>query len=234
MHLIVGLGNPGREYEGTRHNAGFLVLDELRRRAGIPDFREKFSGVWAKGDLFGHPVALLKPMTYMNLSGESVQPAAAFLKVPPGDVIVIHDELDLGWKDVRVKVGGGHAGNNGIRSIIQRLGTPDFVRVRVGIGKPGPGFKGDGADWVLSSFDAMERAEWPDVEAQAIDALRAILEHGPAAAMNAANTAKGAGGGSAKKAAKAGKPAERAQRARTQQEERREGGEPGDPEPKKT
>lgn len=192
MHLIVGLGNPGREYEGSRHNAGFLVVDELHRRAGasLPDFREKFSGVWTKGELFGHPVALLKPMTYMNLSGDSVQPAAAFLKVPPADIIVIHDELDLAWKDVRVKVGGGHAGNNGIRSLIQRLGTPDFVRVRVGIGKPGPGFKGDGADWVLSSFDAMERAEWPDVQGRAIEAVQKILDHGAAAAMTAANASQ--------------------------------------------
>ncbi len=188
MYLIVGLGNPGREYEGSRHNAGFLVLDELRRRAGIPDFKEKFSGVWAKGDLFGQPVALLKPMTYMNLSGDSVQPAAAFLKVPPAEIIVIHDELDLAWKDVRVKVGGGHAGNNGIRSVIQRLGTPEFVRVRVGIGKPGAGFAGDTAAWVLSGFDAMERAEWPNVEAQAMNAVRKILEDGPTAAMNLANT----------------------------------------------
>jgi PTH1 family peptidyl-tRNA hydrolase len=190
MHLIVGLGNPGREYEGSRHNAGFLVVDALCRRAGLPDFKEKFSGVWTKGDLFGHPVALLKPMTYMNLSGDSVQPAAAFLKVAPSDIIVVHDELDLAWKDVRVKVGGGHAGHNGLRSMIQRLGTPDFVRVRVGIGKPGPGFQGDTADWVLSSFDAMERAEWPDVEARATQAVRTILEDGPGPAMNVANQKK--------------------------------------------
>src|ERR1700722_2812255 len=176
MHLIVGLGNPGREYEGSRHNAGFLVLDELRRRAAIPDFKEKFSGVWAKGEAFGPPVAILKPMTFMNLSGDSVQPAAAFLKVPPSNILVLHDELDLAWKDVRVKVGGGHAGHNGLRSMIQRLGTPDFVRVRIGIGKPGGGFKGDTADWVLSGFDAMERAEWPDVETRAVDAVRKILE----------------------------------------------------------
>jgi PTH1 family peptidyl-tRNA hydrolase len=188
MHLIVGLGNPGREYEGTRHNAGFLVVDELRRRAGLPDFKEKFSGVWTKGDVFGKPVAVLKPMTFMNLSGDSVQPCAAFLKVPPSDILVVHDELDLPWKDVRVKVGGGHAGHNGLRSMIQRLGTPEFVRVRVGIGKPPAGFGGDTAAWVLSSFDAMERAEWRDVEEKALGALRTVLESGPAAAMNTANT----------------------------------------------
>ncbi len=188
MHLIVGLGNPGREYEGTRHNAGFLVVDELRRRAGLPDFKEKFSGVWTKGDAFGQPIAIVKPMTFMNLSGDSVQPAAAFLKVPPSDIIVVHDELDLAWKDVRVKVGGGHAGHNGLRSMIQRLGTPEFVRVRVGIGKPPAGFGGDTAAWVLSGFSAMERAEWPDVETSALGALKTILESGTAAAMVAANT----------------------------------------------
>ncbi len=206
MHLIVGLGNPGRQYEGTRHNVGFLVVDEIRRRAAFPEFKEKFSGVWTRGDLFGKPVALLKPTTYMNLSGDSVQPAAAFLKVPPAEIIVVHDELDLAWKDVRVKVGGGHAGNNGIRSLIQRLGTPEFVRIRVGIGKPGPAFKGDGADWVLSGFDAMERAEWPDVEGRSIEAIQRVLELGPAAAMNVANAKaplrtppRGGNGGNAKK-----------------------------------
>ncbi|HEY2512230.1 MAG TPA: aminoacyl-tRNA hydrolase [Polyangiaceae bacterium] len=190
MHLVVGLGNPGREYEGNRHNAGFLVLDELRRLGGLPDFKEKFSGVWTKGDLFGRPVALLKPSTFMNLSGESVQPASAFLKVPPSHIVVVHDELDLSWKDVRVKVGGGHAGHNGLRSLIQRLGTPEFVRIRVGVGKPGPGFKGDIAAWVLSNFDALERVEWPGVEQQAVAAVRAVLEVGPAAAMTAANRSK--------------------------------------------
>src|SRR5271170_1665144 len=187
MHLIVGLGNPGREYESSRHNAGFLVADELRRRGGFPDFKEKFSGVWTKGELFGHPVALLKPMTFMNLSGDSVQPAAAFLKVPPAEILVIHDELDLAWKDVRVKVGGGHAGHNGLRSMIQRLGTPEFVRVRVGIGRPPPGFRGDVADYVLQDFDTSERAELPDVISRAKEAVSRVVKEGAPAAMNVVN-----------------------------------------------
>jgi peptidyl-tRNA hydrolase, PTH1 family len=186
--LVVGLGNPGREYEGNRHNIGFMAVDALRKAEGWPDYKAKFSGVWTRGELGGHPVALLKPQTYMNLSGDSVQPAAAFLKVAPADVVVVHDELDLPWKDVRLKVGGGHAGNNGIRSIIQRLGTPDFVRVRVGIGKPPPGFRGQGADWVLSNFDAVERAELPDVIGVALGAIRGILDAGLSAAMNRVNT----------------------------------------------
>jgi PTH1 family peptidyl-tRNA hydrolase len=187
MHLVVGLGNPGREYEGNRHNAGFLALDELRRSLGFPDFKEKFSGVWTRGDAWGDALVLVKPLTFMNLSGDTVQPAAAFLKVAPAQIVVLHDELDLPFGDVRVKVSGGHAGHNGLRSIIQRLGTPDFVRVRIGIGKPPPGFRGDVADYVLGNFDAAERAEWADVEKRALDALRKVIEHGPAAAMTNAN-----------------------------------------------
>jgi PTH1 family peptidyl-tRNA hydrolase len=186
--LVVGLGNPGREYENSRHNVGFMVADALRRAEGWPDYKAKFSGLWTRGELAGQPVALLKPQTYMNLSGDSVQPASAFLKVATSDVVVVHDELDLAWRDVRLKVGGGHAGNNGIRSIIQRLGSPDFARVRVGIGKPPPGFRGQGADWVLSGFDGVERAELPDVLDVAIAAVRSVAADGMAAAMNRVNT----------------------------------------------
>jgi PTH1 family peptidyl-tRNA hydrolase len=186
--LVVGLGNPGREYENSRHNVGFMVADALRRAEGWPDYKAKFSGLWTRGELAGQPVALLKPQTYMNLSGDSVQPASAFLKVATGDVVVVHDELDLAWRDVRLKVGGGHAGNNGVRSIIQRLGSPDFARVRMGIGKPPPGFRGQGADWVLSGFDGVERAELPDMLEVAIAAVRSIAADGMAAAMNRVNT----------------------------------------------
>jgi PTH1 family peptidyl-tRNA hydrolase len=189
VHLVVGLGNPGREYEESRHNVGFLVADSLRQACGWPDYKQKFSGVWTRGELAaGAAVALLKPQTYMNLSGDSVQPAVAFLKVPPADVIVVHDELDLPWCDVRLKFGGGHAGNNGVRSIIQRLGTPDFIRVRVGIGKPPAGFRGGGADWVLSKFDPVERAEMPSVVDRATDAVRRVVADGLAVAMKAVNT----------------------------------------------
>ncbi|HLK35130.1 MAG TPA: aminoacyl-tRNA hydrolase [Polyangiaceae bacterium] len=189
MFLVVGLGNPGREYETSRHNVGFLAADALRRAEGWPEFKQKFSGLLTRGDLEGVPVALLKPQTYMNLSGDSAQPAAAFFKVSPQNVVVIHDELDLPWRDVRLKVGGGHAGNNGVRSLIQRLG-PDFVRVRVGIGKPPAGFRGDGADWVLSGFDPIERAELPDVVGAAVEAVRRVVRDGAAAAMNVVNTKK--------------------------------------------
>lgn len=192
MHLVVGLGNPGKKYENNRHNVGFMVVERLARAHALPDFKDKFRATWTKGEIVAggarRPVALLEPQTYMNLSGESVQPAAAFLKVEPRSIIVVHDELDLPWSDVRLKVGGGHAGHNGLRSIIQRLGTPDFVRVRVGIGRPPPGWKGDVADYVLRDFDAMERAELPDVVDRACAAVERVLADGVTAAMNAVNT----------------------------------------------
>ena len=194
MHLVVGLGNPGKKYERNRHNVGFMVVERLARSHGLPDFKEKFSAVWTKGEVAvggrRHPIALLEPQTYMNLSGDSVQPAAAFLKVEPSHVIVVHDELDVPWRDVRLKVGGGHAGHNGLRSIIQRLGTPDFVRVRVGVGRPPPGFRGDVADFVLADFDAMEKAELPDVVDRAVAAIEKVVADGIAAAMNSVNTKK--------------------------------------------
>ena len=125
MFLVVGLGNPGRGHEENRHNIGFMVVNGLRRSEGWPDFRPKFSGVFTRGYLSGDAafrVGLLKPQTYMNLSGESVEAAALFLKVSSENIVVVHDELDLPWKGVRLKVGGGHAGNNGLRSIIERIG----------------------------------------------------------------------------------------------------------------
>jgi PTH1 family peptidyl-tRNA hydrolase len=189
--LVVGLGNPGKKYERTRHNVGFMVVDHLARTHGMADFREKFSGVWTKGDVSvgttRYPVALVKPETFMNLSGDCVQPAAAFLKVEPKAVIVVHDELDLPWREVKLKLGGGHAGHNGLRSLIDRLGTPDFVRVRVGVGRPPPGFKGDVADYVLQGFDSMEAAELPEVIDRACAAVEAVVAKGPQAAMNALN-----------------------------------------------
>ena len=198
MYLVAALGNPGRQYQGSRHNVGFMVAEALRASESWPDFKAKFSGVWTRGSLGPEDVVLLQPQTYMNLSGESVQPAAAFLKVPPKNVIVVHDELDLEWKDVRLKFGGGHAGNNGVRNIIERFGTAEFVRVRVGVGKPPAGFRGSGADWVLSGFDPVERAELPSVIDAAIAAVRAVVTEGITAAMLRVNTQSGPRGGAAK------------------------------------
>jgi PTH1 family peptidyl-tRNA hydrolase len=194
LFLVVGLGNPGKKYAKNRHNVGFMVVERLAEAHGLPGFKEKFSAVWTKGEVAAggarHPIALLEPQTFMNLSGDSVQPAATFLKVAPPQIIVVHDELDLPWRDVRLKVGGGHAGHNGLRSIIQRLGTPEFVRVRVGVGRPPAGFKGDVADYVLADFDSMERAELPDVVDRSVAAIEKVLAEGLAPAMNAVNTKK--------------------------------------------
>ncbi len=188
MLLVVGLGNPGKKYGKNRHNVGFVVVDALRERHGLPDFKEKFSGVWSRGPALGQDVVLLKPQTYMNVSGDSVQPASAFFKVAVTEIIVVHDELDIPFAEVRLKQGGGHAGHNGLRSMIERLASPEFVRVRVGIGRPPPDFKGDVADFVLQDFDPLERAETPAVITRACDAIDRIFKDGVKSAMNVTNT----------------------------------------------
>ena len=136
MKLVVGLGNPGPKYERTRHNIGFLAIDAITRRWNLRGPREKFNGEIAEGEIDGERVITLKPMTFMNNSGESVAPAARFYKIEPADVIVIHDELDLVDGKVRIKRGGGAAGHNGLRSIDAHLGA-DYWRMRLGIGHPG-------------------------------------------------------------------------------------------------
>jgi PTH1 family peptidyl-tRNA hydrolase len=193
MLLVVGLGNPGREYASHRHNVGFMAVDELAARLRADAFREKFSGEWTKAEIGGEQVVLLKPMTYMNESGRSVQPAAAFFKVKPSDVIVLHDELDLPFGDVRLKMAGGHAGHNGLRSIIGSFGTPDFGRVRIGVGRPPTSFRGEVADFVLSSFDAVERASLPDLLKRATESVLEVAARGFGPAMNVRNTRPKAG-----------------------------------------
>jgi peptidyl-tRNA hydrolase, PTH1 family len=182
--LVVGLGNPGAEYAATRHNLGFFVVDELASRAGAPPFRKKFHGELADARVGGEPATLLKPLTYMNDSGRSVQAAVAFYKLPLASVLVVHDELDLPFAEVRLKSGGGDAGNRGIRSLIAHLGSPDFARLRVGIGRPPPGFRGSPADFVLQGFAPAERAELAALVARAADTAELVATRGLAAAMN--------------------------------------------------
>jgi PTH1 family peptidyl-tRNA hydrolase len=198
MKLVVGLGNPGTKYAKNRHNAGFMVADHLHAVCALGDSKEKFSGVFSKGSIGGEDVVILKPMTYMNESGKSVQAAVAFFHVDAKkDLLVIHDEIDLEFGDVRLKVGGGHAGQNGIRSIIAALG-PDFARVRVGIGRPPAGFRGEVADYVLQNFDPVEAASFPDAISKAADAAKKWIEKGPLAAND--TNVRGKGGRAAKSA----------------------------------
>jgi peptidyl-tRNA hydrolase, PTH1 family len=150
--LVAGLGNPGREYERTRHNAGWLVLDELARRHG-GSWRSKFSGSLAEVRLGELRLALLKPETYMNESGRSLAAAARYFKVPAEHVLVVHDDVDLEPGRLQARAGGGLAGHNGLRSLAQHLGSQDFLRLRIGVGRPGRGDRRSVSDWVLSSFD---------------------------------------------------------------------------------
>lgn len=180
-YLIVGLGNPGPQYAGNRHNVGFMVIDELARRWGAPRSREKFKGEFSKVAVDGEEIVLLKPMTYMNLSGESVQAAMQFFKVPLAKVVCIHDELDLDFGVVRLKDGGGTAGHNGLRSMVAHCGGPGFVRCRVGIGRPQ---QGRPEQYVLSDFNSLERAELGIVLELAADLVETSVRDGIRQAMN--------------------------------------------------
>jgi PTH1 family peptidyl-tRNA hydrolase len=185
--IVVGLGNPGPKYAATRHNLGFMVVDELGTRAGGVAFRSKFHGEVAEARVGGGTATLLKPLTYMNESGRSVQAALAFYKTPPSELLVVHDELDLEFGDVRLKSGGGDAGHRGLKSITQALGTSDYPRLRIGIGKPARGFEGSGADFVLEGFRPAEKAELGQLVERAADAVELVAKLGLAAAMNTTN-----------------------------------------------
>ncbi|MFI7607042.1 aminoacyl-tRNA hydrolase [Micromonospora sp. NPDC049366] len=177
--LVVGLGNPGREYAGNRHNVGFMVADLLAGRVGAKFGRHRRAmAEVAEGRLgFGGPrVVLVKPLTYMNLSGGPVASLAQFYKVVPGQVVAVHDELDIGYGQLRVKCGGGEGGHNGLRSMSKSLGTKDYVRVRFGIGRP-PG-RQDPADYVLSDFAAVERKELEFLVDRAADVVESVITRG--------------------------------------------------------
>jgi len=157
MRLVVGLGNPGSRYARNRHNVGFMAVNAIARKHGSPGFRSRFKGELAEGPIGGERVLLLKPQTFMNLSGESVGEAARFFKILPSEIVVIHDEIDLRPGKLRVKLGGGSAGHNGLRSIDTLLG-PDYWRVRIGVGHPG--IKELVQPYVLQNFSGEELAGW--------------------------------------------------------------------------
>jgi PTH1 family peptidyl-tRNA hydrolase len=178
--LVAGLGNPGREYEGTRHNAGWVVVDELARRTDS-SFRSKFSGRLAEARLGDHRLALLKPETYMNESGRSLAAALRFFKVSPEDLLVVHDDVDLEPGRLQARRGGGLAGHNGLRSIAQALGTQDFLRLRIGVGRPGRGDRRPVADYVLSPFE--HEVDVDALVSRTADAVEVIARDGLEAAQ---------------------------------------------------
>ncbi len=173
--LVVGLGNPGREHARDRHNVGWMVADELaRRHAG--SYRSKFSGQLAEIRVDGAKLALLKPETYMNLSGQSVGAAARFFKVELDRILAVHDEVDLEPARLQARLGGGLAGHNGLRSLRQTLGSAEFLRLRVGVGRPGRGDRRPVADYVLSPFEPDEDPE--ALVARAADAVESLVRDG--------------------------------------------------------
>ncbi|MEX2211156.1 MAG: aminoacyl-tRNA hydrolase [Gaiellaceae bacterium] len=178
--LVAGLGNPGREYAGHRHSVGFMVVDELARRHG-GSWRGKFTGELAEVRLGEARIALLKPLTYMNESGRSVGAAVRFFKVTPGELLVVHDEGDLDLGRLQARRGGGLAGHNGLRSIAQALGAQEFLRLRIGVGRPGRGDPRPLADYVLSDFAPEDDAE--AIVARAADAVEAVVREGLEAAQ---------------------------------------------------
>ena len=177
--LVVGLGNPGREYAGNRHNVGFMVADLLAGRMGSRFSRHRRAVAEAaegRLGLGGPRLVLAKPLTFMNLSGGPVAALAQFYKVPVGQVIAVHDELDIGYGQLRLKCGGGEGGHNGLRSMSRSLGSKDYLRVRFGIGRP-PG-RQDPADYVLTDFSTVERKELEFLVDRAADAVEAVVQRG--------------------------------------------------------
>ncbi|HJA62716.1 MAG TPA: aminoacyl-tRNA hydrolase [Candidatus Intestinimonas stercoravium] len=184
--LVVGLGNPGDKYEGTRHNAGFMVIDQLAEGLKIPVQRLKFKALTNTAEIAGHKVLLMKPVTYMNLSGEAVGEAAAFYKVPPERILVLSDEVSLAPGKIRVRRSGSAGGHNGLKDIIAHLGTDQFPRIRVGVGqKPHPDY--DMADWVLGRFQGEDKKAVEAAVERAAGAVACLIEKGVDQAMSRYN-----------------------------------------------
>ena len=188
MRLLVGLGNPGPKYERTRHNIGFRVAEDAARKLGVALDSTRWNAVLGSGRAGGEQVSVLLPQTYMNLSGEPAGHAARFWKVDAGGLVVVHDDMDLEFGRVQVKVGGGDGGHNGLKSLRQHLGTGDYARVRFGVGRPPEEW--EGADWVLGRFSSAEEEQLKDIIPQAADAAVAALLEGPLLAANKFNRRK--------------------------------------------
>ncbi len=187
LYLIAGLGNPGDKYKKTRHNIGFNVIQELSKEYNIPLSKEKFSAEFGKGKINNCDVILVKPMSFMNLSGEPVQKITNFYNIDTEDVIIVHDDLDIEIGSIKLKVKGGHGGHNGIKSLISNIGK-EFIRIRIGIGRPDG--KGDVSDFVLGKFQKQDKDIIAEILYMTKKAVISILEDGTAAAMNEFNRSK--------------------------------------------
>ena len=183
--MVVGLGNPGEEYEASRHNVGFLAVEALAGRAGAALMRRRHDSLFARGVLGGEEILLVKPLTFMNESGATVSRWQQALGLASARIIVIHDDLDLPTSLVRIKAGSGHGGHKGVRSVLEALGSADCVRVKVGIGRPRPG--DDPVMHVLGPFENAEQGEVESAVERAADAVEAVLRDGLQAAMNRYN-----------------------------------------------
>jgi len=186
MYLVIGLGNPGREYENTRHNLGFAAVEEVAQTLDIPElkFKHKCNALVGEAKLDGHKVILAEPQTFMNLSGDAAIALSQWYKIPPENIIVIHDDVDLEPGEIKIKMGGGSAGHHGIESVTARLGTPDFVRIRVGVGKGGAN---DVSEHVLDDIPPSQRTSINGAITNASDAVISIITEGLNPAMNKFN-----------------------------------------------
>ncbi len=184
--LLVFLGNPGAKFNGSRHNVGFMTADVLEKRLNVRIERLRFKAMTAQAELGGQKVLLMKPQTYMNLSGESVRPAAAFYKIPPERVLLVSDDVTLPTGKLRIRTSGSAGGHNGLKSIIACLGSDAFPRVKIGVGAP-PNKEYDMADWVLSGFHGQDAKTIDEAVSRAADALECILSEGAERAMNKFN-----------------------------------------------
>jgi len=185
MYLIAGLGNPGQQYAGTRHNAGFMMLDYLAEKNKLTFADSKWKALVAKAIVWDESVVLLKPETFMNLSGTAVAQAAHFYKLQPAHIIVIHDDLDMKFGRIKIVSGGGDGGHKGIRSIIEHLGTKEFTRIKIGIGRPDPPVLPE--KYVLGKFDSAEKEIIKRKMSVAYEGIRILLQQGIAAAMTLIN-----------------------------------------------
>lgn len=187
--MVVGLGNPGDEYRSTRHNAGFMVAERLIKAHGLKRPRRRYEGRWVEGEVAGRDIALLMPQTYMNSSGDAVTLAAKRKHIPTDQIVVIHDDVDFPFGVVRAKQGGGHGGHNGLKSIVKRLGSDGFSRVRVGIGRP-EDTDTETRDWVLTPFEESEEELGAALD-RAVECVEMIISEGIEAAMGECNRRDG-------------------------------------------